>query len=147
MKSRLAFAVQTLSSLRTQHMFRNSPIWVLKLVMNDPLDKSVLRQITKFLLLVAGRGWSNYGTYQLARKYVLSEVGLSANSLWYPIHVISGHSDKVSGVAWHPQATLSQSPDVVNLASGAGEGNVNLWSMNRSVGGQCLSQALTDATL
>ncbi|EKM81757.1 hypothetical protein AGABI1DRAFT_35377 [Agaricus bisporus var. burnettii JB137-S8] len=43
---------------------------------------------------------------------------------------LRGHSDKVSGVAWHPQSTLSQNPDVVNLASGGGEGNVNLWSMS-----------------
>ncbi|KAJ3566775.1 hypothetical protein NP233_g6786 [Leucocoprinus birnbaumii] len=46
------------------------------------------------------------------------------------IRALRGHSDKVSGVAWHPQATLTHSPDIVNLASGAGEGNVNLWSMN-----------------
>ncbi|KAH6915982.1 U4/U6 snRNP-specific spliceosomal protein [Coprinopsis sp. MPI-PUGE-AT-0042] len=46
------------------------------------------------------------------------------------IKALRGHSDKVSGVAWHPQATLSQSPDAVNLVSGAGEGAVNLWSLN-----------------
>lgn len=49
------------------------------------------------------------------------------------VRISSGHSEKVSGVAWHPQATLTQSPDVVNLASGAVEGNVNLWSMNKQV--------------
>ena len=49
------------------------------------------------------------------------------------IKALRGHTDKVSGVAWHPQATLSQSPDAVNLVSGAGEGAVNLWSLNRSV--------------
>jgi WD40 repeat protein len=43
----------------------------------------------------------------------------------------TGHSDRVGGVAWHPQATLSQSADLVNLVSGGGEGNVNLWSTNR----------------
>lgn len=37
----------------------------------------------------------------------------------------------MGGVAWHPQATLTQSPDLVNLVSGGGEGNVNLWSINR----------------
>jgi len=40
-----------------------------------------------------------------------------------------GHGDRVGGVAWHPQATLTQGEDVVNLASGAGDMNVNLWSL------------------
>ncbi|TFK65587.1 U4/U6 snRNP-specific spliceosomal protein [Pluteus cervinus] len=47
-----------------------------------------------------------------------------------PIRTLRGHSDRVGGVAWHPQATLTQSADVVNLASGAGEANVCLWSLN-----------------
>ena len=42
-----------------------------------------------------------------------------------------GHTDRVVGVAWHPQATLSQSPSLVNLVSGGGEGSVNLWSIER----------------
>lgn len=46
-------------------------------------------------------------------------------------HATIGHSDRVGGVAWHPQATLSRNPDLVNLVSGGGEGNVNLWSINR----------------
>jgi U4/U6 small nuclear ribonucleoprotein PRP4 len=47
------------------------------------------------------------------------------SSLWL------GHSDRVGGVAWHPQATLSQSIDSVNLVSGAGDMCVNVWSLNR----------------
>ena len=43
-----------------------------------------------------------------------------------------GHSDRVGGVAWHPQATLTQSADTVNLVSGAGDTNLHLWSLNRS---------------
>ena len=42
-----------------------------------------------------------------------------------------GHNDRVGGVAWHPQATLSQSEDAVNLVSGAGDLNLQLWSLNR----------------
>lgn len=45
----------------------------------------------------------------------------------------AGHNDRVGGVAWHPRATLSQGPDLVNLASGAGDMNVHLWSLNRLV--------------
>ena len=48
-----------------------------------------------------------------------------------PIRSLRGHSDRVGGVAWHPQATLSQSPNLVNLVSGGGEGSVNLWSIER----------------
>lgn len=50
-----------------------------------------------------------------------------------PISSLRGHNDRVGGVAWHPQATLSQSADLVNLVSGGGEGNVNLWSLSRFV--------------
>ena len=50
-----------------------------------------------------------------------------------PIRSLRGHSDRVGGVAWHPQATLSQSPSLVNLVSGGGEGSVNLWSTERWV--------------
>ncbi|EPT00755.1 hypothetical protein FOMPIDRAFT_1162809 [Fomitopsis schrenkii] len=47
-----------------------------------------------------------------------------------PIRTLRGHTDRVGGVAWHPQATLTQSGDTVNLVSGAGDMNVNLWSIN-----------------
>ncbi|KAF8216486.1 WD40-repeat-containing domain protein [Mycena galopus ATCC 62051] len=46
-----------------------------------------------------------------------------------PIRSLRGHSDRVGGVAWHPNATLTQAPSVVNLASGAGDCNVHLWSL------------------
>jgi len=46
------------------------------------------------------------------------------------IRTLRGHSDRVGGVAWHPQATLSQSVDSVNLVSGAGDMCVNVWSLN-----------------
>ena len=49
----------------------------------------------------------------------------------YRLIVLLGHSDRVGGVAWHPNATLSQGPDLINLASGGGEGSVNLWSLDR----------------
>jgi U4/U6 small nuclear ribonucleoprotein PRP4 len=55
-------------------------------------------------------------------------IDLSRGYLSY--HVL-GHSDRVGGVAWHPQATLSQSIDSVNLVSGAGDACINVWSLNR----------------
>ncbi|EJF64117.1 U4/U6 snRNP-specific spliceosomal protein [Dichomitus squalens LYAD-421 SS1] len=47
-----------------------------------------------------------------------------------PVRSFRGHTDRVGGVAWHPQATLSQSEDVVNMVSGAADQTVNLWSLN-----------------
>lgn len=44
---------------------------------------------------------------------------------------IAGHSDRVGGVAWHPEATLSQGESLVNLVSGSGDTNVHLWSLER----------------
>lgn len=40
-----------------------------------------------------------------------------------------GHGDRIGGVAWHPQATLSQSESSVNFATGAADGLVKLWSL------------------
>ncbi|KAI9464261.1 U4/U6 snRNP-specific spliceosomal protein [Russula earlei] len=47
-----------------------------------------------------------------------------------PIRTLRGHGDRVGGVAWHPQATLTQSVDSVNLVSGAGDACVNMWSLS-----------------
>ncbi|KAI0305820.1 U4/U6 snRNP-specific spliceosomal protein [Multifurca ochricompacta] len=47
-----------------------------------------------------------------------------------PIRTLRGHGDRVGGVAWHPQATLSQGIDSVNLVSGAGDACINVWSLN-----------------
>ncbi|KAH7890818.1 WD40-repeat-containing domain protein [Phlebopus sp. FC_14] len=46
------------------------------------------------------------------------------------IRTLRGHGDRVGGVAWHPQATLTQGEGLVNLVSGAGDMTVNLWSLN-----------------
>ncbi|KAK1140940.1 hypothetical protein N8T08_009686 [Aspergillus melleus] len=45
------------------------------------------------------------------------------------------HSDRVGGLSWFPGATLPTSdvsPSTVNLASGGGEGNVCLWSLDKN---------------
>lgn len=47
--------------------------------------------------------------------------------------LLRGHTDRVGGISWYPGATLPESnhsADAVNLASGGGEGNVHLWSLN-----------------
>ncbi|KAF2436420.1 WD40 repeat-like protein [Tothia fuscella] len=49
-------------------------------------------------------------------------------------HVLRGHSEVVSGLSWMPGATLpgsAISTSTVNLATGGGEGNINLWSLEQ----------------
>lgn len=46
--------------------------------------------------------------------------------------LLRGHKQQVGGISWFPGATLAGSgvsSSSVNLASGGGEGNVNLWSL------------------
>ncbi|KAF9114967.1 hypothetical protein BGX27_009295 [Mortierella sp. AM989] len=45
------------------------------------------------------------------------------------VHTLRGHTDKIGGVKWHPEAHISQDRGAVNLASGGGDGIVNLWSL------------------
>ncbi|KAJ5085681.1 pre-mRNA splicing factor [Penicillium argentinense] len=45
-----------------------------------------------------------------------------------------GHSDRVGGLSWFPGATLPQSnvsPSSVNLISGGGEGDIQLWALDK----------------
>jgi U4/U6 small nuclear ribonucleoprotein PRP4 len=47
---------------------------------------------------------------------------------------LRGHTDRIGGISWFPEATLpgtKVSPDAVNLASGGAEGNIHLWSLNQ----------------
>ncbi|PGH09600.1 hypothetical protein AJ79_05656 [Helicocarpus griseus UAMH5409] len=47
---------------------------------------------------------------------------------------LRGHTDRVGGISWFPGATKPEanvSESSVNLASGGGEGNVHLWSLNQ----------------
>jgi len=47
---------------------------------------------------------------------------------------LKGHTDRIGGLAWFPGATLASShvsPSTVNLMSGGGEGNINLWALDQ----------------
>ena len=48
--------------------------------------------------------------------------------------VLRGHTDRIGGISWFPDATLpgsNVSTASVNLASSGGEGNVHLWSLDQ----------------
>jgi U4/U6 small nuclear ribonucleoprotein PRP4 len=50
------------------------------------------------------------------------------------VRTLRGHTDRVGGISWFPEATLpgtTVSPDSINLASGGAEGNIHLWSLNQ----------------
>ena len=45
---------------------------------------------------------------------------------------LRGHTDRVGGISWYPNATLpgsTVSPEAVNLGTGGGEGNIQLWNL------------------
>ncbi|CAD6505620.1 BgTH12-01110 [Blumeria graminis f. sp. triticale] len=48
------------------------------------------------------------------------------------IRTLRGHTDRIGGISWFPDATLPDkgvTPSTVNIASGGAEGNVHLWSL------------------
>lgn len=47
------------------------------------------------------------------------------------VAVRRGHVEKIGGGAWHPQATIGLSESATNFATGGGEGDVKLWSLDQ----------------
>ncbi|GAA5984327.1 hypothetical protein JCM11641_006182 [Rhodosporidiobolus odoratus] len=46
------------------------------------------------------------------------------------IRVLKGHKERIGGVAWHPQATLSQSSSSVNFATSGADHEIRLWNLD-----------------
>jgi WD40 repeat protein len=46
-----------------------------------------------------------------------------------PVRTLRGHTINACCISWHPQATLTQDPQSVNLASSAFDGSVKLWNL------------------
>lgn len=68
-------------------------------------------------------------------KLVLTTSWTGTTKLWdlpnlNQVHVRRGHLEKISGAAWHPEATIGLSDSAVNFATGGGEGDVKLWSLD-----------------
>jgi len=45
------------------------------------------------------------------------------------IHTLRGHTERVSGLAWHPQTNSTQSRSAANILSGGCDGVAKLWSL------------------
>ncbi|GAA5907670.1 uncharacterized protein JCM6883_001853 [Sporobolomyces salmoneus] len=45
------------------------------------------------------------------------------------VRTLKGHSERIGGVAWHPDATLSQSPTSVNFATSGADNLIKLWNL------------------
>ncbi|GAA5861833.1 hypothetical protein JCM3774_001318 [Rhodotorula dairenensis] len=45
------------------------------------------------------------------------------------IRVLKGHKERIGGVAWHPQATLSQAATSVNFATSGADNDIKLWGL------------------
>ncbi|GAA5965141.1 hypothetical protein JCM8115_006677 [Rhodotorula mucilaginosa] len=45
------------------------------------------------------------------------------------IRVLKGHKERIGGVAWHPQATLSQTASSVNFATSGADNDIKLWDL------------------
>lgn len=66
--------------------------------------------------LIAAGSWS--GTIRMLGVPNLEEKGM-----------LRGHSERIGGLSWHPEATLTMGAESANLASGAADGNIHLWSL------------------
>ncbi|GAA5943438.1 U4/U6-U5 snRNP complex subunit PRP4 [Sporobolomyces koalae] len=55
------------------------------------------------------------------------------------IRTLKGHSERIGGVAWHPDATLTQSPTAVNFATSGADNLIKLWDLETENSIQTLS--------
>lgn len=47
--------------------------------------------------------------------------------------LLAAHKERIGGVAWHPQATLSQSRTAVNFATSGADNDIKLWGLEGRV--------------
>lgn len=68
-------------------------------------------------------------------KLILTTSWTGTSKVWdipnlNQVAVRRGHAEKISGAAWHPDATLGLSESAANFATGGAEGDVKLWSLD-----------------
>lgn len=49
------------------------------------------------------------------------------------VATLRGHTDRIGGAAWHPAATRGLGEGAANIATGGGEGDVKVWSLDGCV--------------
>lgn len=59
------------------------------------------------------------------------------------LHSIA-HKERIGGVAWHPQATLSQSRSAVNFATSGADNDIKLWGLERYFLPHSMVYSITD---
>ena len=80
-------------------------------------------------ILFQGLDSVNSGLFLSAKKSGFYEVPLHARKNKSSRGI--GHDSRVGGIAFHPEATVGLSDSAACLASGAADGKINLWSLER----------------
>ncbi len=47
------------------------------------------------------------------------------------MHSFKGHTERISGLDFHPLSTRGQAKAALNMVSGAADGSVHMWSFDR----------------
>ncbi|GAA5907253.1 hypothetical protein JCM8208_006732 [Rhodotorula glutinis] len=55
------------------------------------------------------------------------------------VRVLRAHKERIGGVAWHPEATLSQSSSSVNFATSGADNDIKLWNLDDDTSMRTLS--------
>jgi U4/U6 small nuclear ribonucleoprotein PRP4 len=63
------------------------------------------------------------------------------------VRTLRGHTDRIGGAAWHPAATRGLGEGAANIATGGGEGDVKLWSLDGCVAQLSLGIAVQSVNL
>lgn len=54
------------------------------------------------------------------------------------VRTLRGHTDRVSGISFHPQSTTGLSESAVNIASGGSDSKILLWNLEKDTPLECL---------